>query len=340
MDSGDLGRVVFVSARLSTQDGRGARSRAWQNGFRRLGASVTTAAGEGEADHLLPGLLARGPLEEELLAPLLSEADVVVVEDLSLFPPLVARFLLAARPGRLTLCRHHLLPWQPGGSGELPLPAQGTAVRHVTVNERSRLELEARGIRAVTSYPAFEPHPPTRTRDAARRLCRIAREELLVLQPTRGGLRKNVAGGLLLAAALGASYWLLGPVEASSRRLLDQLVDETGVVLHEGLPAGADLADAYGAADLVALPSSFESFGNAAIESAFARRPFAVGRYPVATELRRYGFSWFECTEPAPIARFLANADPFVLERNASVATLRFSSDDLPARLLELVTDR
>lgn len=157
------------------------------------------------------------------------------------------------------------------------------------------------------------------------------------MQPTPGCARKNVAGGLLLAGALGASYWLLGPVEQSYRGVLDQLVEKSGVVLHEGLPPGAALADAYCAADLVALPSSFESFGNAAIESAFHRRPFAVGRYPVASELRRYGFSWFECAQPAPIARFLANPDPLVLDRNEKVAAARFSAEELPSRLRQLL---
>lgn len=327
-------------------------SAVWQRAFGALGWEVATVAGAGCADHLAPALDGAGqrPLGPSALALVreqLEKADLVVVENLGTVPA-IADLLR----GRRALLRHHDLPWQDGGAAipgareqhrgapEAPVP-DDPAWRHVTVNERSRLELAARGVRAETIYHMFDPDPPPGRRDRTRSLLGLSDGDRLLLQPTRGAASKNVAGGLLLAAAVRATYWLLGPVDDSERPRFDELVRRSGALVVVGRPGGDQitLEDAYAASDLVALPSSWEGFGNGAIEAALHRRPFAAGRYPVATELRRYGFSWFDCEDPAPIARFLANPDPFVLDRNELVAKVRFSSEQLPARLEELANE-
>jgi glycosyltransferase involved in cell wall biosynthesis len=344
-------RVLFIARRLGTGDGVAAASAVWQRAFGALGWEVATVAGSGCADHLASLLdgVGRAPREASALAPVreqLEEADLVVVENLGTVPAVAD--LLRGRPA---LLRHHDLPWQdrsasiPGGAmaratREAPLP-DDPAWRHVTVNERSRLELAARGVRAETIYHMFDPDPPPGRRARTRSLLGLSDTDRLLLQPTRGAASKNVAGGLLLARAVRATYWLLGPVEPSYRPRVEELVRRSGARVLVEKPDGAQMTieDAYAASDLVALPSSWEGFGNGAIEAALHRRPFAAGRYPVATELRRYGFSWFDCEDPAPIARFLASPDPFVLDRNELVAKVRFSAAQLPSRLEELANE-
>jgi glycosyltransferase involved in cell wall biosynthesis len=108
------------------------------------------------------------------------------------------------------------------------------------------------------------------------------------------------------------------------------------------MPDDCSMADAYAACDVVVLPSTFEGFGNPSVESALHRRPLAIGAYPVATELRRFGFSWFDAGDPpgaaAAAARWLAAPDVRLLDHNERVARERFSTRDLPERLRLLVT--
>jgi glycosyltransferase involved in cell wall biosynthesis len=93
------------------------------------------------------------------------------------------------------------------------------------------------------------------------------------------------------------------------------------------------MADAYAACDAVLLPSTWEGFGNPAVESATHRRPLAIGTYPVAAELEAFGFRWFRADDPAPLAAWLAEPDQDLLRRNHEVATTHFNVADLPARL-------
>ncbi len=109
-------------------------------------------------------------------------------------------------------------------------------------------------------------------------------EQLLVLHPTRALPRKNVAGGLRLAAELGATYWLLGQAEDGYGPELGELLARARCPVVLGPPSGSPgftVADAYRACDVVTLPSTWEGFGNPSVESAVHRRPLAIGPYPV-----------------------------------------------------------
>ena len=162
-----------------------------------------------------------------------------------------------------------------------------------------------------------------------------------MLQPTRALPRKNVPGGIALAEALGATYWLLGPAEDGFGPELDRLLAGARCrVLHGpgATAARARVEDAYAACDVVVLPSSAEGFGNPALESAVYRKPLCIGPYPVAAELAAFGFDWFALGETPRLAAWLADPDD-LLERNLAVARRHFSLADLPARLAPVLVD-
>jgi glycosyltransferase involved in cell wall biosynthesis len=159
---------------------------------------------------------------------------------------------------------------------------------------------------------------------------------LLVLQPTRAIPRKRVPAALALAEALDAVFWLLGPAEEGYGPEVARLLAGASVpVIHGPGPTGADrlVADAYAACDVVALPSSWEGFGNPAIESAVHRRPLAIGPYAVAAELAAFGFRWFGAEDHTGLAAWLDAPEPALLEHNFSVARQHFDVSLLPERV-------
>ncbi len=102
---------------------------------------------------------------------------------------------------------------------------------------------------------------------------------------------------------------------------------------------GAPIADAFSACDAVCLPSAWEGFGNATVESAVYRKALAVGDYPVAGELRAFGFDWFDPNDPEPLRAWLANPDVALLDRNLAVARDHFNLRDLPAAIKAVLDD-
>jgi glycosyltransferase involved in cell wall biosynthesis len=99
------------------------------------------------------------------------------------------------------------------------------------------------------------------------------------------------------------------------------------------------MSDAYAAADAVAFPSTWEGFGNPPVEAALRRRPAAVGHYPIAEELRTFGFEWFDPTDARAIDRFLREPDEALLDRNRRVAVEHFSFDGMAGELRTLLDD-
>jgi glycosyltransferase involved in cell wall biosynthesis len=204
------------------------------------------------------------------------------------------------------------------------------------VNERSRRELARFGITATVLRNAFDTDAPQGDRDGTRRALGLDAEARLVLQPTRAIPRKNVAGGLALAEKLGATFWLLGPAEDGFGPELDRLVAAATCPVVLG-PAALGphwrMEDTYAACDVVVLGSTWEGFGNPAIESAVYRRPLAIGPYPVAAELAAFGFRWFAHDDAPGVSAFLEAPDPALLEHNHDVARTHFSLRALPDRI-------
>ena len=331
----------------------------WRHALEELGFTTYTVAGSGPVDVNLPGLAIDAP-EPPSTAEVdraLDRADLVVVENLCSLPlnGAASDVVASVLAGRPALLHHHDLPWQRPQFLGHPPPPDDPRWRHVTINELSRGELAARGIRATTVYnsfavPAGDEGPPSardgrgRTADAVRESLGAGPGDRVVLQPTRALARKNVAGGLAAAAHLGAVYWLLGPAEDGYGPDLDRLVAATGgpVVLGTPeLPGGDEVGieDAYAACDVVALPSTWEGFGNPSVESATHRRPLVIGPYPVARELAAFGFDWFGLDDLDRLDAWLAAPDTALLEHNLEVARRHFSLAGLPGRIAAVLPD-
>ena len=360
---GRIPTAALLSFRLGGSDGVAVEAAKWQDALRSLGFTTRTVAGEGSADQLVPGLArdATEPPARHELASALDDADVVVVENLCSLPlnPRAASAVAAALAGRPAVLHHHDLPWQRPQFVDRPPPPTDRCWRHVTINELSRRQLAARGIEATTVYNSFaipedamarvsgtgpgdsdradgESGAAVAASAALRRKLEVGPEARLVLQPTRALARKNVGGGMAVAAALDAVYWLLGPAEDDYDQELAALVRAAPCPVRLGPPAGTvhlHAADAYRACDVVTLPSTWEGFGNPSVESAVFRRPLAIGPYPVAAELAGFGFRWFGLDETARLSAWLGDPDPVLLDHNLAVAARHFSLRDLPDRI-------
>jgi glycosyltransferase involved in cell wall biosynthesis len=321
-----------------------------------LGFDTFTVAGDGEVDRLLPGLAigADQPPSPTELAAALDRADLVVVENLCSLPlnPGAAEVTAAVLRGRPALLHHHDLPWQRPHFAGHPPPPTDPRWRHVTINDLSRRQLADHGIGSTTIYNSFdldaegdssEDTSVGRTRRLeVRRSLGVPGAERLVLQPTRAIPRKNVGGGMAVAAALHATYWLLGPAEDGFDAGLEDLVAAAACPVVRGVPGGGGeitIGDAYRACDVVTLPSTWEGFGNPSIESVLHRRPLAVGPYPVADELAAFGFEWFALDQMDRLGAWLNAPDPALLTRNLAVAAAHFSLRDLPDKIAAVLPE-
>jgi glycosyltransferase involved in cell wall biosynthesis len=326
--------TVVVSFRLGGTDGVSIESAKWCRALADLGLRVQTVAGEGPVDIRIPGLAigAEGGPDPEALQRALEPADLVVVENLCSLPlnPAAATAVVAACRGRPTILHHHDLAWQRPGLGDQP-PPDDPAWRHVTINELSRRQLAEHGIQAITIYNRFDTATRPGKREATRTALGLGAHDRLFVQPTRALPRKNVAASLALAEAFDATFWLLGPAEDGFGPELSALVARSRCPVILGRRARP--ADAYAASDVVLLPSTWEGFGNPALESAVHRRPLVIGPYPVARELAAFGFHWIPSDDPDALANWLARPDPTVLEHNWKVADTYFSLRDLPKLL-------
>jgi glycosyltransferase involved in cell wall biosynthesis len=345
--------ATFVSYRLGGTDGVSIEAAKWMRALESLGFTTRRVAGEllGPArtgDLVLPWLAldatptASDPDSAGLTA-VLEEGALTVVENVCSLPlnPTVSRAVAASVTSsrvRVVL-HHHDLPWQrPATATILDLPPRPEGALHVTINRLAREELAARGIDAVEITNSFDVDAPPGERDGTRRGMGFAPDEVVVLQPARAIPRKDVPRALRFAHELAAlvaprpvRFWLTGPAEDGYESDLAALLQTATAPVTVGL--GPSPADAYAAADVVVFPSTVEGFGNPVIESVVARRPLVVGHYPVLDEILEHGFELFSVDEPEAAAKWLADPDAGVLDRNLARARAHYDSADLPARL-------
>lgn len=333
-------QIAVASFRLGGNDGVSIEAAKWITALQLLGHEVTTVAGEGNVDVLIPGFAinATHPPSFEEVQRSFEHCDLAIIENIASLPLNVAArdILYEVLDGRDVIFHHHDLAWQREQYQHLDGPLDQATWRHVTINDLSRRELAERGIIATTIMNSFECDPPRGDRESTRRALSVGNEKL-VLMPTRVIARKNVEGALSLASSLGAVLWLLGPSEDGYGPELDQLLSNTSVNVRLGLNDGLTVHDAYAGCDLVVVPSTWEGFGNPVLESVTHRRPLAVYPYPVLQEIESFGFEFFHLDDVPHISEYLRNPDQGMLERNLLIAREHFNVKTLPSRLTQLL---
>ena len=248
-------------------------------------------------------------------------------------PPWSPRPARAGRPCCTTTTSPGSDPTSPT-SGRRPTTRPGAT--SPSTSSAGRELAAARASPPSTIYNTFDPDPPAGDRAATRAALGVGRRAGSCSNRPGPSPRKNVAGGLALAEALGATYWLLGPAEDGYGPELERLLAAARVPgpARAGAGAGHRRPTPTPPATSVVLPSTWEGFGNPAVESAVHRRPLAIGPYPVAAELAAFGFRLVRRRPSrAPLAAWLTHPDAELLEHNlrggpASTST----SADLPAR--------
>jgi hypothetical protein len=332
-----VSRITIVSFRLGMADGVSIEAAKWAWAMRELGHRVTTVAGEGTTDVLVPGLAMHSPfpLDLDALERALGQADVVVVENLCSLPfnPAACDAVATMLAGTPAILHHHDLPWQRLQFAHLESVPDDPAWCHVTINERSRADLAARGLHVVTVPNHFDLDPPQGDREAMRSAIGVRKSSMLLVHPVRAIPRKDVGAALRLAERLGAIYWLVGGAEDDFGPDLERLVVNARTGVRQGVPEGFTIADVYAAGDIIVLSSIWEGFGNASIESVAYRKPLARRRYPVMEEIERNGLRFFDLDAIEALEKFVERPDTELLEENVVAAKAAYDISLLPGRL-------
>jgi glycosyltransferase involved in cell wall biosynthesis len=329
--------AALVSFRLGTTDGVSVVAEGWRRQLAALGFTTRTVAGEGPVDRVVAGLSigAAQPPSTGELADALSDADLVVVENLLTIPMnLPASSAVAAvLRGRPAILHHHDPPWQRARYQHVTeLPIHDRAWRHVAISRLTASELTARGFPASHIWPAIDTGASPGNGRALISESEAGRPDRpLLLHPVRAIARKAIPVALALAGEVGGTYWLTGPAEEGYDAELARLLrDAAAPVWRRGLDPD-EVSAAYAACDAVLFPSTWEGFGLPPIEAGLWRRPVVVGPYPVADELRALGFRWLPADDAEPLRRVLADPDSAVedLAVNHDLVTRHFSYDVL-----------
>jgi len=132
---------------------------------------------------------------------------------------------------------------------------------------------------------------PTANRDATRRRFDLPLTSPVLLNVGRLTAQKNQDALIRALACLPRAHLVLagaGPSAASFRALAVTLGVDDRLHMLGALPAD-DIADLYAACDLFVFPSTWETFGLAAVEAGMAGMPMVVADLPALREVLRAG---------------------------------------------------
>ncbi len=312
----------------------------------------------------------KGQLEQ-----VLDSCDFTIAENICSLPINQGAYEAVATclAGRPAIIRHHDLAIQRPHLTHFGPPPDDPSWLHVTINRFSQQQLCRFGIDAKVVYNHFAiPESEIAGRDYANDhhknrsgMRRLARETLgvgfgdyfepgsssrigiVALQPTRAIPRKNVPGAVKFCSEMASQvngrgeilYWLAGPAEDGYESELEQVLASADFPVLRGT-LGMGIEHAYAASDLVLLPSTWEGFGNPAIESACNLKPLVIGDYPVASELKRFGFRWFGLDQAKDLVELVLSGEQDLAEitrGNHAIAAREFNLNDLPGKLAGLI---
>jgi glycosyltransferase involved in cell wall biosynthesis len=338
--------IAVVSYRLNGADGVSVESAKWCNVLSDLGYRTYLIAGEGaDLDYCIPELSITSLCAPDLLElrKLFNKFDLIIAENICSLPLNAKIFDVTneALKNKPVIMHHHDLPWQRPGYSQSIYDAPNW--QHVVINQLSRDQLYQRGIRSHLIYNAFSPPNFRNNRNFIRDCLRVSPATKLGVQPTRAIARKNIPKAIDISRALNSFYWLLGRAEDGYQKSLSSALaaaKKNGLKYHHGLAKfllGKYVWDAYEACDFILFPSSWEGFGNPAIESALCKRPLLIGNYPVAKEIESFGFRFFHTNEVDDLGSFLKAPEEGLLDNNHKIALEYFGINRLKAQLSELI---
>jgi hypothetical protein len=335
-------QAAIVSYRLGAADGVSVTAGQWIRALRELGMRVRTVAGGGRPDVLVRGLAleSRRPPSRRELDRALGDADLVVADNICSLPmnravgEAVAEYLR----GRPAVLRHHDLPWErPRYAHLTSWPPDDPAWWHVTINDLARHALAVRrGIAATTIYHGFaeRPRPRGARRSGAGSRSSTGRWSCSRRGPSRA--RASTWGSRSpppSAAPTGSPARPKTATRPSSTRSSPRRRTPPAT-------AAARRADARRVRGVRRRRDAVVVGGlrAAAGRGRAAPRPVAVGTFPVAKELARFGFRWFDAHDPEPLRAHLADPDPTLADHNEAVARAHFGIDALARRLHRLLS--
>ncbi len=144
-------------------------------------------------------------------------------------------------------------------------------------------------------------------------------------------------GAIRLAEELDAVLWILGPAEDGYDEELEDILASAHVSVRRGLRRRSRHARRLRGERSRRGPSTWEGFGNPVLESVTHRRPLAVFPYPVLSEIRSFGFDFFDLDDRAGITEYLESPRERLLDENKRLVRAHFNLADLPGRLAPLL---